>query len=116
MNGSSIADRVCAERRAHAAATNTGEVSNMSAAINHGRFAPMVEARLRERIWVAGRILALRGKTDSDASNLECEIADGTGSLRRIPGIAVGARLVAEGMVGSWRRRLAILNPDYELV
>jgi hypothetical protein len=95
----------------------------MSAAINHGRFAPMVEARLRERIWVAGRILALRGKTDSDASNLECEIADGTGSLllvfqgrRRIPGIAVGARLVAEGMVGSWRRRLAILNPDYELV
>jgi RecG-like helicase len=87
------------------------------------RPAPMMEAKLRERIWVAGRIRALRGKTDNDASNLECEITDGTGSLllvfqgrRRIPGIAVGARLVAEGMVGSWRRRLAILNPDYELL
>lgn len=83
----------------------------------------MVDATLRKRISVAGRILALRGKTDDEASNLECEITDETGTLllvfqgrRRIPGIAVGARLVAEGMVGSWRRRLAILNPDYELV
>ncbi len=91
--------------------------------MNAPEFAPMVTAKLRERIWVAGRILALRGKTEQDASNLECEITDGTGSLllvfqgrRRIPGIAVGARLVAEGMVGSWSRRLAILNPDYELV
>ena len=87
------------------------------------RIAPMKEAKLRERIWVAGKIRSLRGKTDTDAANLECEISDGTGSLllvfqgrRRIPGIAVGARLIAEGMVGSWRRRLAILNPDYELV
>jgi RecG-like helicase len=87
------------------------------------RIAPMREARLRQRIWVAGKILGLRGKTDKNASNLECEITDGTGSLllvfqgrRRIPGIAVGALLVAEGMVGSWSRRLAILNPEYELV
>jgi hypothetical protein len=34
----------------------------------------------------------------------------------RIPGIEPGARLVASGMVGSWDRRLALLNPDYELV
>ena len=34
----------------------------------------------------------------------------------KIPGIEPGARLVAEGMVGAWGRRLAILNPDYELV
>jgi hypothetical protein len=95
----------------------------MLATLNPPRFAPMVDAKLRERIWVAGRIRALGGKTDTDASNLECEISDGTASLllvfqgrRRIPGIAVGSRLVAEGMVGSWRRRLAILNPDYELV
>jgi len=87
------------------------------------RIAPMREAKLRQRIWVAGKIHCLRGKTDKNASNLECEITDGTGSLllvfqgrRRIPGIAVGALLVAEGMVGSWSRRLAILNPDYELV
>jgi hypothetical protein len=95
----------------------------MPATLNHPRFAPMVDAKLRQRIWVTGRIRALRGKTGNHASNLECEIADGTGTLllvfqgrRRIPGVAVGARLVAEGMVGSWSRRLAILNPDYELV
>jgi hypothetical protein len=87
------------------------------------RIAPMQEARFRQRIHIAGRIRFLRRSTDTDAANLECEVADGTGSLllvfqgrRRIPGIAVGALLVAEGMVGSWSRRLAILNPDYELV
>ena len=87
------------------------------------RIAPMNEAKLRHRIHIAGRIRSLRGRTDTNAANLECEVADGTGSLllvfqgrRRIPGIAVGALVVAEGMVGSWSRRLAILNPDYELV
>jgi RecG-like helicase len=87
------------------------------------RLAPMREATLRQRIHIAGKIRSLRGKTDKNAANLECEVTDGTGSLllvfqgrRRIPGIAVGALLIAEGMVGSWSRRLAILNPDYELV
>ena len=87
------------------------------------RIAPMREATLRQRIHIAGTIRYLRDKTDKNAANLECEVSDGTGSLllvfqgrRRIPGIAVGALLVAEGMVGSWSRRLAILNPDYELV
>lgn len=87
------------------------------------RIAPMKEAKLRQRIHIEGRVRDLRGRTDINAANLECEVADGTGSLllvfqgrRRIPGIAVGALLVAEGMVGSWSRRLAILNPNYELV
>ena len=34
----------------------------------------------------------------------------------QIPGIERGARLVVEGTVGSWQRKLAIINPDYELV
>ena len=33
-----------------------------------------------------------------------------------VPGVEPGARLVLEGMVGSWHQQLAILNPDYELV
>ena len=52
-------------------------------------------------------------------SNLECVLNDGSGAMLlvfqgrpRIPGIEPGARLVAEGMVGAWGRRLAILNPD----
>jgi len=54
---------------------------------------------------------------------LECTLVDGTGGLllifqgrREIPGIQPGARLIAEGMVGERDRRLAILNPDYELL
>jgi hypothetical protein len=48
---------------------------------------------------------------------------DGSGALllvfqgrRKIPGIQQGARLVAHGTVGAWEGRLAILNPEYELI
>lgn len=75
---------------------------------------PMREARLRQRIHIAGRIRCLRGKTDRNAANRECEITDGTGSLllvfqgrRRIPGIAVGALLVAADPPPSWGMRPA---------
>ena len=72
---------------------------------------------------MAGRIRSVRVQTGTGALNLECTISDGTGTLLlvfqgrpTIPGIEPGARLVVEGMVGSWHSQLAILNPDYELV
>ena len=34
----------------------------------------------------------------------------------KIAGIEPGSRLVAEGMVGAWGRRPAMLNPAFELV
>ncbi len=77
----------------------------------------------RSRVRVAGRIRSLRVQTAKGTANLECEITDDTGILLlvfqgrpKIPGIEPGARLIVEGMVGSWNRRLAVLNPDYELV
>jgi amino acid transporter len=77
----------------------------------------------RTRVRVAGRIRSLRVQTAKGTANLECEITDDTGILLlvfqgrpKIPGIEPGARLIVEGMVGAWTRRLAILNPDYELV
>jgi amino acid transporter len=77
----------------------------------------------RQRVRVAGRIRSLRVQTARGTTNLECVMTDDTGQLLlvfqgrpRIPGIEPGARLIVEGMVGSWSRRLAILNPDYELV
>jgi amino acid transporter len=77
----------------------------------------------RQRVKVAGRIRSVRVETAKGTANLECEVTDGTGNLllvfmgrRTIPGIEPGTRLVVEGTVGSWKRRLAILNPDYELV
>jgi amino acid transporter len=84
---------------------------------------PLSEAAYRERVKVAGRVRSVRVQPRAGTSNLECVLTDGTGAILlvfqgrpRIPGIEPGARLVAEGMVGAWGRRLAILNPDYELV
>ncbi len=72
---------------------------------------------------VAGRVRSVRVQPRGGTSNLECVLVDDTGAILlvfqgrpRIPGIETGARLVASGMVGSWDRRLALLNPDYELV
>jgi amino acid transporter len=84
---------------------------------------PIGEAKWRERTRVAGRVKSVRVQPRAGTSNLECVLSDGSGGILlvfqgrpRIPGIEPGARLVAEGMVGAWGRRLAILNPDYELV
>jgi amino acid transporter len=84
---------------------------------------PISEAQWRQRVRVAGRVTSVRVQPRGGTSNLECVLIDPSGSLLlvfqgrpRIPGIEPGARLVVEGMVGTWGRRLAILNPDYELV
>ncbi len=83
----------------------------------------IAEVHYRQRVRVAGRVKSVRVQPKAGTTNLECVLTDGTGGLLlvfqgrpRIPGIEPGARLVAEGMVGAWGRRLAILNPDYELV
>ncbi len=80
-----------------------------------------VEWRTRAR--VAGRVKSVRVQPRAGTANLECVLADDTGTLllvfqgrRRVPGIQPGTRLVAAGMVGDWLRRQAMLNPDYEIV
>jgi hypothetical protein len=85
--------------------------------------APINQARWRNRIRATGTVQALRVQETETGSSLGCEIGDDAGSLllvfpgrRRIPGIELGARVLVEGMVGLWRRQLAILNPYYELV
>ncbi len=84
---------------------------------------PISDVVFRQRVRVGGRIRSLRVQTAKGTTNLECEITDDTGNLLlvfqgrpRIAGIEPGVRLIVEGMVGSWSRRLAMLNPDYELV
>jgi hypothetical protein len=84
---------------------------------------PIKDLVWRRRAVVAGRIRSVRVQTARGAANLECVLTDGSADLLlvfqgrpQIPGIAPGARLVAEGMVGSWQGKLAMLNPDYELV
>ena len=84
---------------------------------------PVQDLQWRRRARVAGRIKSVRVQTAKGTSNLECVLTDDTGDVLlvfqgrpQIPGIAPGARLIAEGMVGIWQGRLAMLNPDYELV
>ncbi|MHB8487672.1 MAG: OB-fold nucleic acid binding domain-containing protein [Candidatus Dormibacteria bacterium] len=84
---------------------------------------PINQARWRNRIRATGTVRALQVQVTETGSSLGCEIGDEAGSLllifpgrRRIPGIDLGARVLVEGMVGLWRRQLAILNPYYELV
>jgi hypothetical protein len=84
---------------------------------------PIGEAKWRTRVRVAGRVRSIRVPTRTATANLECTLADSTGAIllvfqgrRRIPGVQQGVRLVAQGTVGAWEGRLAILNPDYELI
>jgi len=72
---------------------------------------------------IAGRITSVRVETDAVASNLECTVTDSSGSMvlvfqgqPRIPGIEPGARIVVEGMVGTWEHDLAMVNPTFELI
>jgi hypothetical protein len=84
---------------------------------------PIAHAEARHRVKVAGRVKSVRVQPRAGTSNLECVLSDGTGGLLlvfqgrpKIAGIEPGARLVAEGMVGAWGRRPAMINPTFELV
>jgi hypothetical protein len=88
-----------------------------------GATTPIAAVVPRQRVRVAGRVKSVRVQPRAGTSNLECVLSDGTGGLLlvfqgrpRIAGIDPGARLVAEGMVGTWGRRPAMLNPSFELV
>ena len=88
-----------------------------------GATTPIASVVARQRLRVAGRVKSVRVQPRAGTSNLECVLSDGTGGLLlvfqgrpKIAGIEPGARLVAEGMVGTWGRRLAMLNPSFELV
>ena len=84
---------------------------------------PIASVVPRQRVRVAGRVKSVRVQPRAGAANLECVLSDGTGGILlvfqgrpKIAGIDPGARLVAEGMVGTWSRRPAMLNPSFELV
>ncbi len=84
---------------------------------------PIASVVPRQRVRVAGRVKSVRVQPRAGTSNLECVLSDGSGGLLlvfqgrpKIAGIDPGARLVAEGMVGTWGRRTALLNPSFEIV
>ena len=73
----------------------------------------------RERATVAGRVRSVTSY-ERPYVRTDAVLSDGTGvvTLRFmgrafVPGVQVGARMVAEGMSGADRGGLAILNPRY---
>jgi len=79
--------------------------------------------RWRERAKVRGRVRSMRVQPWAGVASLECVIVDDTGGLvlvflgrRQVPGVELGRRLIAWGMVGEHRGYLAILNPEIEIV
>ncbi|HEV3225381.1 MAG TPA: DNA-binding protein [Acidimicrobiales bacterium] len=83
---------------------------------------PIADLRHRQRANVRGRVRSVRVRPWADSPTLEIVLVDDTGGItvvflarRRIGGIRPGAMMRVEGMVGSHERRLAILNPEYEL-
>jgi amino acid transporter len=97
--------------------------ADQTLALRAGATTPIASVVPRQRIRVAGRVKSVRVQPRAGTSNLECVLSDGTGGLLlvfqgrpKIAGIEPGARLVAEGMVGTWGRRPAMLNPSFELV
>jgi len=83
---------------------------------------PIADVRFRERVKVRGRVRSLRVRPWADSPTLEVVLVDDTGGItvvflarRSIGGVRPGTVMSVEGMVGAHERRLAILNPEYEL-
>jgi RecG-like helicase len=83
----------------------------------------IAEVRWREAVCVSGRVRSIRVQPRADVPTLECVLDDGTGGLsivflgrRNVAGIHLGTVLCVSGRVGAHHGRLAILNPDYEIV
>jgi len=85
---------------------------------------PIAELTWRTRTRIAGRVKSLRVQPWAQAHSLECVLVDGSGHAvtlvflgrQSISGIRSGSLLIAEGMVGKHRNKLAIINPTYELL
>jgi RecG-like helicase len=77
----------------------------------------------RRRVVVEGRVRSVRVVRIAGSCTLECVVEDGSGAVSvvflgraRIPGVEVGTRMRVKGTAGERQGRLAILNPDYELM
>ena len=83
---------------------------------------PIAQVSYRQRACIRGRVRSLRVRPWGDNPTLEVVVVDDTGGLtlvflarRHLAGMRPGTVLRAEGMVGAHQRRLAMLNPIYEL-
>jgi hypothetical protein len=84
---------------------------------------PIGTVTWRQQVQVQGRVRTLRVQPLAGTATLECVLEDDSGAIslvflgrNKVPGIDIGTRLRARGVAGEHRRRLAILNPAYQLL
>lgn len=75
----------------------------------------------RTRAKIAGMVRRITVRPVEGFESLEVVLSDGTGFLtarwlgrRKIPGLALGSRLVIEGVVGLQEGHLQVVNPTFE--
>jgi len=90
---------------------------------NFERPTPIEQAAYRRRATVTGLAESVTIEPFSGVPTVECRLADGSSSIslvflgrRQVPGVAEGATLLVEGMVGRHRGRLAIINPEFRVI
>jgi hypothetical protein len=104
--------------------TAVASPSTKASVAPHGGAQQIGQVRWRQRVVVEGQVRSMRVRPWGDGiSTLEATLVDDTGGItlvflgrHHIAGVALGGRLVAEGMVGENRERLVILNPVYWLL
>ena len=84
---------------------------------------PINQAVYRQRTTVRGIVESVAVEPFSGVPTVECRLVDGSGRItlvflgrRQVPGVAAGATLSVEGMVGRHRGLLAIVNPEFSVV
>ena len=91
---------------------------------DRGSAAPIADVRWRDIATIEGTVRSVRARPWGDGvATLECTVLDASGGIevvflgaaRAIPGIGVGTRIPPTVASGAYHRRLAILNPVYEL-
>jgi RecG-like helicase len=83
----------------------------------------IADARLRDRVKVAGMVRRITVRPVQGFEALEVVLTDGTEELsarwlgrRSIPGLVLGSRLVIEGVLGQDQGVRRIVNPTFEFV
>jgi hypothetical protein len=79
------------------------------------------ECTTRSRVKVAGVVRRITIRPVEGFEALEAVLWDGTGEVsavwlgrRSIPGLALGSRVVIDGVLGKERERPRIVNPTFE--
>ena len=77
----------------------------------------------RESVCVEGRVRSMRITPWADVPSLECTVVDATGGItvvflgrRKIAGVHPGTVLRVDGVAGAHHGKLALMNPEYEIV